>query len=191
MSRKKRSNKNDPFGFDFDLGLDSYAKRATLANNRFRGKMAEDSFALEQIIQGNDCRKIHKGGDFVVQKRDIFGRKVGKPKTYEIKTGNAKLSPARKKRSKKGSYEVVRDFQRGFQTHQIAFSAQAETQGALPLSGLHGEHAYLMFLRCCSVTAATVLSSKSINISTSSRADWGHTFTHLAQPLHFSASITM
>jgi hypothetical protein len=62
-------------------------------------------------------------------------------------------------------------FQRGFQTHQIAFSAQANTHGALQLSGLHGEQAYLMFLRCCSVTAATVLSSKSINIETSSRAD--------------------
>ena len=111
MPRKKRSKKNDSFGFDFDLGLDSYAKRATLANNKFRGKMAEATFALEQTIQGNEYRKIHKGGDFVVQKTDLLGRKVGKPKTYEIKTGNAKLSPAqkkRKKRSKKGSYKVVR-----------------------------------------------------------------------------------
>jgi hypothetical protein len=82
-------------------------------------------------------------------------------------------------------------FQRGFQTHQIAFSAQAETHGALPLSGLHGEQAYLMFLRCCSVTAATVLSSKSIIISTSSRAECGHCTMHLAHPMHFSASITM
>jgi hypothetical protein len=38
-------------------------------------------------------------------------------------------------------------FQRGFQTHQIAFCSQACTHGALPLSGLHGEHAYFMFLR--------------------------------------------
>jgi hypothetical protein len=82
-------------------------------------------------------------------------------------------------------------FQRGFQTHQIAFSAQANTHGAFPLSGLHGEQAYLMFLRCCSVTAATVLSSKSISISTNSRADCGHCTMHLAHPMHFSASITM
>jgi len=74
--------------------------------------------------------------------------------------------------------------------HQIAFSAQANMQGVLLLSGLHAEHVYLMFLRCCSVTAATVLSSKSINIDTSSKADCGHFFVHSPQPLHFSASIT-
>ena len=75
--------------------------------------------------------------------------------------------------------------------HQMAFLLQAVTQGAFPVSGLHGEQAYLMFLRCCSVTAATVLSSKSINMDTSSRADCGHTFTHSPQPLHFAASMTM
>jgi hypothetical protein len=76
-----------------------------------RGRMAEDSFALEQRMQGHECRKIHKGGDFVVQKRDFYGRKVGKPKTYEVKTGNSELSDAQKRkqrRSPKGSYKVVR-----------------------------------------------------------------------------------
>ena len=82
-------------------------------------------------------------------------------------------------------------FHRGFQTHQIAFWLQANTHGALPFSGLQGEHAYFMFLRCRSVTADTVLSSKSMNIDTSSRADCGHFFTHSPQPLHFSASITI
>jgi hypothetical protein len=81
-------------------------------------------------------------------------------------------------------------FQRGFQTHLIAFSVQASTHGALPVSGLHEEQVYFMFLRCCSVTAATVLSSKSIIIVTSSSADCGHAFTHLPQPLHLSVSMT-
>ncbi len=89
------------------------------------------------------------------------------------------------------SWREAHGFQRGFQTHQIAFSAHVNTHGALPVSGLHAEHVYLMFLRCCSVTAATVLSSKSISIVTSSRADCGHAFTQSPQPLHFSASITM
>jgi hypothetical protein len=38
-------------------------------------------------------------------------------------------------------------FHCGFQTHQIAFCSQATTHGALPLSGLQGEQAYLMFFR--------------------------------------------
>jgi hypothetical protein len=66
----------------------------------------------------------------------------------------------------------------------------ANTHGALPVSGLHEEQVYLMFLRCCSVTAATVLSSKSISIVTNSSADWGHAVTHLPQPLHLSVSMT-
>jgi Mrp family chromosome partitioning ATPase len=68
---------------------------------------------------------------------------------------------------------------------------QANTHGALPVSGLHEEQVYLMFLRCCSVTATTVLSSKSIIMVTSSSADWGQAFTHLPQPVHLSVSMTM
>jgi hypothetical protein len=98
-SRGKRSNEKGGFG-DFGLGdgLRNYQKRATLSNNRMKGKMAEESFRIEQNLQGNDCRKIHKGGDFVVQKRDIFGNRVGKPTVHEVKTGNAKLSSAQKRR---------------------------------------------------------------------------------------------
>jgi hypothetical protein len=110
--RLRKSKSDDPFGFGgFDLGLDRLSKSSTLASNRMRGRMAEDSFALEQRMQGHDVKRIHKGGDFVVQKRDMLGRKAGKPKTYEIKTGNAQLSDAQKKkkrRSPKGSYKVVR-----------------------------------------------------------------------------------
>jgi hypothetical protein len=52
--------------------------------------------------------------------------------------------------------------QHGFQTHLIAFREQASTQGVFSVSGLHGWHVYLIFFRCSSATAATVLSSKSI-----------------------------
>ncbi|MCW4005140.1 MAG: hypothetical protein NWF04_00870 [Candidatus Bathyarchaeota archaeon] len=92
--KSKRSNEaKNVFGFNgFDLGLRNFSKRQTLSNNRFRGRMAEESFALQQRLQGNDCKKIHRGGDFIVQKRDIFGNKIGKPKTVEVKTGKSQLS---------------------------------------------------------------------------------------------------
>jgi hypothetical protein len=92
MARRRRSSNNDPFGFG------SFTKNLTLSNNRMRGRMAEDSFAMEQRIQGNDVKKIHKGGDFVVQKRNIFGRKIGKPTTHEIKTGNSQLLEAQRRK---------------------------------------------------------------------------------------------
>ena len=43
-------------------------------------------------MQGNDCKKIRKGGDFVVQERDFFGNEIGKPTVYEVKTGNSKVT---------------------------------------------------------------------------------------------------
>jgi hypothetical protein len=55
-------------------------------------------------------------------------------------------------------------FQQGFQTHFIAFCEQDAMHGVVPVSGLHGWQVYLIFLRCSSVIAATVLSSKSISI---------------------------
>ena len=100
MGRKKP----DPFG------LKKESKRFTLRMNKMRGKMAEDSFRIEQGVRGHDVQRIHKGGDFVVQKKDLFGRKIGKPVTHEIKTGNSKLSPAQKKKKKqlKRRYKINR-----------------------------------------------------------------------------------
>jgi hypothetical protein len=114
VTRRKRSGNSDPFGFGsggFDFGLGNFSKSYTLANNRMRGRMAEDSFALEHRLRGHDVKKIHKGGDFVVQKRDFFGNKIGKPTVHEIKTGNAKLSDAqRRKKARLGNrrYKVER-----------------------------------------------------------------------------------
>jgi hypothetical protein len=76
-----------------------------------RGRIAEDGFALSQRAQGHEVRRIHKGGDFVVQRTDgIFGRKIGKPETHEIKTGGSPLSAAqrKKKRQLKRKYVVDR-----------------------------------------------------------------------------------
>ena len=110
---KRRSKDNDFFGlgnfsaskdslggFGLGDGLRKCQKRITLSSNRMKGRLAEESFKTEQMIQGNDCHKIHKGGDFVVQKRDIFGNKIGKTTVHEIKTGNAQLSKAQKRKKK-------------------------------------------------------------------------------------------
>ena len=51
----------------------------------------------------------------------------------------------------------------GFLMHLIAFVLHAKTHGVLLVSGLHDEQVYLIVLRCSSLTAATVLSSKSMN----------------------------
>jgi len=104
MVRRKRSNDNDV------SGLGKFSKRVTLSNNRMRGRTAEGIFAMEHTFQGDDVKKIHKGGDFVVQKKDFLGRKIGRPTTHEIKTGHSKLSEAQKRRKRqlKGRYKVNR-----------------------------------------------------------------------------------
>lgn len=104
MSKRKKST--DPF--DIDMGL--FKKRVTLENNKFKGKMGEDSFRDTELARGSDVRRIHKGADFIFQKRDILGNKVGKPITVEIKTGNARLSKAQKvtKKRKGKNFREIR-----------------------------------------------------------------------------------
>ena len=77
----KRTSKDDP------LNLGNVSKRFNLSSNRAKGNIAKDRFAFDQTMQGHDCQKIRQDGDFVVQKRDFFGNKVGEPTTFEVKTG--------------------------------------------------------------------------------------------------------
>ena len=86
-----------PFGFG------NTSRRFTHSSRRVKGAIAKDHFAFDQAIQGNDCQKIRRGGDFVVQKRDFFGDKVGEPTTYEVKTGNSKLTEAQEKQAAAGA----------------------------------------------------------------------------------------
>ena len=72
-------------------------QRETLERNIRRGRDAEKYFEHALIAQGNDCRRIHEGGDYVVQKKDWRRNAVGKPITSEIKTGNSNLSKAQKR----------------------------------------------------------------------------------------------
>ena len=78
---------------------------------REKGKIAKDRFAFEQTMKGNDCTKIPKDGDFVVQERDFFGNKIGNPTIYEVKTANSKLTDVQEKRKRqlgRDRYKIVR-----------------------------------------------------------------------------------
>ena len=102
---KKATNDTDPFRFG------NTSRRFTLSSKRAKGGIAKDRFAFDQSMQGNDCTKIRQGGDFIVQKRDFFGNKIGNPTIYEVKTGNSKLTEAQEKRKRqlgKNRYKVVR-----------------------------------------------------------------------------------
>jgi hypothetical protein len=103
---KSEINENRPFGFG------NTSRRFTQSSSRReKGKIAKDRFAFEQDMQGNDCTKTCKKGDFIVQKRDFFGNKIGNPTTYEVKTGNSKLTECQEKRKRqlgRDRYKVVR-----------------------------------------------------------------------------------
>jgi len=101
---KKVSN-NDP------LKSSKISRRFAHSSKRVKGDIAKDRFAFDQAMQGHDCTKIRKDGDFIVQKRDFFGNEIGTPTVFEVKTGNSPLSEAQKKRKRQfgcSRYKVVR-----------------------------------------------------------------------------------
>jgi len=102
---RKRDSNYDP------LKLGNVSRRFSLSSKRAKGRIAKDRFAFDQSMQGHDCQKIREGGDFVVQKRDFFGNKIGNPTIYEVKTGNSTLTGAQEKRKRqlgRNRYKVVR-----------------------------------------------------------------------------------
>jgi hypothetical protein len=102
---KKDSDIRKPMGFG------NTSRRFAQSSRRVKGSIAKDRFAFDQSMQGHDCQKIRDGGDFVVQKRDFFGTKVGEPTVFEVKTGNSKLTEAQERRKhqlSRNRYRVVR-----------------------------------------------------------------------------------
>jgi hypothetical protein len=100
-----QSSDKRPYGFG------NTNRRFTKSQRKMAGDIARDRFAFDQTMKGNDCAKIHKGGDFVVQERDFFGGEVGKPKTYQVKTANSKVTDAEEKRKcqlGRDKYKIVR-----------------------------------------------------------------------------------
>jgi hypothetical protein len=100
-----KTSRDDP------MKLGNVSKRFNLSSKRAKGRIAKDRFAFDQSMQGHDCHKIREGGDFVVQKRDFFGNKIGNPIIYEVKTGNSTLTGTQEKRKRKlgkDRYKIVR-----------------------------------------------------------------------------------
>jgi hypothetical protein len=101
----RRTTNDDP------LKLGNVSKRFNLSSNRAKGNIAKDRFAFDQTMQGHDCQKIRNDGDFVVQKRDFFGNKVGGLTTYEVKTGATQLTEAQENRQRqmgRNRYKIAR-----------------------------------------------------------------------------------
>ncbi len=93
------------------MGFGNTSRRFTQTGRRLKGNLAKDRFAFDQAMQGHDCIKIRKGGDFMVQKRDFFGNKVGEPTIFEVKTDNSELTEAQLNRRRKlgrNRYRIVR-----------------------------------------------------------------------------------
>ncbi len=102
MSKKAQDK---PFGFG------NTNRRFPQAGRRAQGKIAKDRFAYEQAIAGNDCAKLRRGGDFVVQKRNFLGEPEGEPTVVDVKSGNAKITEAQKQRRKqlgRNRHKIVR-----------------------------------------------------------------------------------
>jgi hypothetical protein len=62
-------------------------------------------------MQGNDCKKLGRGGDFVVQKRDFLGEVEGEPTVVDVKSGGSKMTEAQEQRKRKlgrNRYRIVR-----------------------------------------------------------------------------------
>jgi hypothetical protein len=99
----KKTSNDKPYGFGNTARRFPHAKRQ-------KGSIAKDRFAFDQAMEGHDCTKIRRGGDFVVQKRDFFGGKVGEPTVFEVKTANSKLTEAQEQRKRQfhGRYKIAR-----------------------------------------------------------------------------------
>ena len=101
MNNQKSHGK--PFGF-------GNTNRRFPHINRQKGNIAKDRFAFDQAMQGHDCEKLRRGGDFVLQKRDFFGETEGKPTVVDVKSGGSDVTETQKKRRQElhGRYRVVR-----------------------------------------------------------------------------------
>jgi hypothetical protein len=97
-----KDRRRDPFS--------GMRQNLTLQGNKFRGRLAEEQTRMSYALSGHDVRKVHKGADFVCQKRDLWGNPVGKPFKVEVKTGGSRLSEAQGKEKRRSGrrYRVER-----------------------------------------------------------------------------------
>ena len=85
-------------------------KKEVIAENRRKGKAAEDSYRMRAQLSGYEVERTGRGHDFRVRKRDFVTGRVTYSGVREIKSGNAKLSRLQRKTKKKQSnYKVIRE----------------------------------------------------------------------------------
>ncbi len=85
-------------------------KKDVIAENRRKGKAAEESYKIRAQMSGYEVERTGRGHDFKVRKRDPFTGKVTYTGYREIKSGNAKPSKLQKKTMKrKSNYKVIRE----------------------------------------------------------------------------------
>lgn len=85
-------------------------KRDVIAENRIKGKAAEDSYVMRARLAGLEVERTGRGHDFRVRKRNPFTGKVVYSGLREVKSGNARLSELqRKTKKKKSNYKVIRE----------------------------------------------------------------------------------
>ncbi len=101
----KNSADKRPYGFG------NTNRRFAEPARKKAGNLARDRFAFDQAMKGNDCTKIRRGGDFVVQKRDFFDNPIGNPTVVDVKTGNSKVTAEeeqRRRRLGRDRHKIVR-----------------------------------------------------------------------------------
>ena len=89
-------------------------KREVLAENRMRGKAAEDSYRMSATLRGAEVERSPRGRDFIERQRDPWSGRVTKTTHVEVKSSSTAPLSKLQQRTKRNrpNYKVVR--QQGF-----------------------------------------------------------------------------
>ena len=84
-------------------------KKEVLAENRAKGKAAEEAYEMGAALRGARVERSPHGRDYIERQTNMFTGKVTRTTHVEVKSGNAKLSKLQQKTKRKTSnYKVVR-----------------------------------------------------------------------------------
>jgi hypothetical protein len=85
-------------------------KREVIAENRRKGKAAEQSYVMRAKLSGYEVERTGRGHDYKIRKRDPWTGRVVYTGYREVKSGNAKLSKLQQKTKKrKSNYKVIHE----------------------------------------------------------------------------------
>lgn len=85
-------------------------KREVIAENRRKGKSAEDAYVMRAQLAGYEVERTGKGHDFRIRKRNPWTGKVTYSGLREVKSSKtAPISKLQKRtKKKKSNYKVIR-----------------------------------------------------------------------------------